>query len=133
MEKKKLLKLADFLETKIPKRGWKNWFNLTEWAQAGWVEKECGTTACAMGWATICFPRSDLRLTIHELSYGKVVELQYKGYMGFCAAAKFFNIGENQAEFLFSEWAYLNEAGASPTVVAKRIREFVKGHSRTKI
>ena len=62
MQAKKLLKLADGLEELIPKRNWKKYFDLDSWAEAGWEQKVCGTTACAMGWATVIFPRSKLKL-----------------------------------------------------------------------
>ena len=56
--KEKLLKLAKFLEEEVQDP----WFDLDKWATKGFTEKQCGSTACAVGWATACFPDSGLHL-----------------------------------------------------------------------
>lgn len=58
MNNTKALRLAEFLETKVKP----SWFDMSWWATKGFTKKECGTTACAMGWATVAFPRSALFL-----------------------------------------------------------------------
>lgn len=60
--KNRLLKLADFLETVPPKR-----FRFSSWVGDDWQGREdlsCGTTACAVGWASTipAFRKLGLRL-----------------------------------------------------------------------
>ena len=58
LSKRRLLKLAKFLEEKVkPKR-----FDLTLWASDGFKSKECGSVACAWGWGTVCFAAQGVRL-----------------------------------------------------------------------
>lgn len=105
-QRKRLLKLADYLYT-IPNRK----FDLSCW--------ECGTTACAMGYACKMpsFNRAGLRL-IHGTP-------KYLIYEGFTAAAEFFGMSKDEAFGLFSP-SY-NPLGykATPKGVAKQIRELV--------
>ena len=76
--KRRLLKLADFLDTVPPKR-----FDFRYWVGSTWKGKEdlsCGTTACALGWATTMpiFRRLGLRLMRSATQDGSVV-LQRNG------------------------------------------------------
>ncbi len=125
MQKAKLLKLAAFLRTVKPRR-----FNLKNWAsKADFAKHECGSTACGLGFATVCFPRSNLRLRTDQ-SYDKsdmtVLEYITKDaiYKDWDAAQAFFNINNEQAQYLFWEDSY-KVGRRGPKSVAKRIEDFV--------
>lgn len=113
MRKDRLLKLANFLEKKVKPK----WFALHTWAEEGWKEKECGTTACAMGWATVCFPRS-------KLTISKTGVLKYGNSLNWQAVKKFMQISEGDALYLFSDHSY-NYLGTRKDVI-ERIRQYVK-------
>jgi hypothetical protein len=55
VQKQRLLKLAEFLRTKITD----SQFDMFDWAYG---RGGCMTAGCALGWATVCFPNSGLRL-----------------------------------------------------------------------
>ena len=126
MNSKRLLKLADFLDTVPRKR-----FNLGLWQQYGFkpkAESACGTVACAMGWACTIpsFKRAGLKA--HKDDRYPIFENQE----GFSAAAKFFDISFPQAERLFSSSGYgnrFNSDAVTPKKVAKAIRNFVKDYT----
>ena len=113
MKKKRLLKLANFLEHKVPEAR----FNMRVWfggeKDKKFSQHECGTTACALGWATVVFPKdlqhSDWDNPIHVAS----------GRRGFNAAKIFFELSIEQVYFLF------DASEGSPTDVAARIRRMV--------
>ena len=46
--KEKLLKLAKFLEEYVKD----DWFNLDTWSTEGFQKEQCGSVACALGWAS---------------------------------------------------------------------------------
>lgn len=69
MNKKRLLKLAGFLEALPPKR-----FDYNAWVGDDWAGKQdlsCGTTACALGWAATipAFRKLGLQLFKPESKY----------------------------------------------------------------
>lgn len=56
----RLLRLAEFLEQLPPER-----FGFGSWVGSDWKGKpdlSCGTTACALGWATVALPECGLEL-----------------------------------------------------------------------
>ena len=121
----KLLKLADFLENEVKD----SWFALSSWATKGFTKKECGTTACAAGWATVCFPKSGLRLQ----PIGDVVglneshESQEMTIMGGPPAVrKFFGIDIDTYRHLFDQDSYPAGRDGRKNVV-KRLREVANG------
>lgn len=132
---RRLLKLADFLETKTLDTQ----FNMTCWAWGGNQEKStldlrldraCGTRACAMGWATQipAFRRIGLRLRWRAYDgQGEVQWPQAKAWDGFSVAEKLFGINANEALGLFDPYF-----GAPWTrrQVARAIRLFVKERQR---
>jgi hypothetical protein len=124
MNKERLLKLADFLDT-VPRKS----FDMRDWvAQRGeeFNPEEpgsCGFAGCAMGWA------AHAKL-FHGFSVGPPehwAAFTYRGEPigGFTAGEKLFQISGDASGHLFDPWAY---RGGSPTpkTVAKRIRVFVK-------
>lgn len=116
-QKQKLLKLADFLEHKVKS----HWFNLDTWADAGFREKKCGTTACAMGWATVCFPRS---LTLsHDTNAVVYRRPNRRDVSGFDASMEFFGISDYDAFRLFDPISYPENRQGRMSVV-RRLRAF---------
>ena len=121
--KQKLFKLADFLEHEVED----SWFDMDWWAAEGFPEKKCGTTACAAGWATVCFPDSGLYLEgaeelgiRYKYENGRVIS-------GMEAAAVFFGINITIAEYMFNPSRYL-DSNSSRRAVIKRLREVANSH-----
>ena len=122
--KQKLLKLADFLEHKVKSR----WFNLGSWSTPGFPEKKCGTTACAGGWATVCFPKSGLSLVSDEFN-DEALEISYKGVLNMDAVEVFFGINEDTAEYLFAPDRYPSRRRGKKSVI-RRLREVANNGGR---
>lgn len=120
MEKARLLKLAKFLREYVKS----NWFNLSVWAEDGFVEKKCGTAACALGWAPSCFPRSGLKLMG---KYNLIPE--YNGHDGIEAGEAFFGLSSGEARYLFDPTCY-PKSHRGRLYVAKRIESFVKTNGK---
>lgn len=59
--KRRLRKVADYMEAKMEELKGRRWFGLDNWAEEGWGEHKCGTAACVLGWATEALP-SKLRM-----------------------------------------------------------------------
>lgn len=131
--KSRLLKLADFLEKLPPKR-----FAYDMWVGSHWrgnTNLSCGTTACALGWATTMpiFRRLGLRLT---LGVGCNLDDAERGGMygditmpgggdEYVAGKKIFGLTMGEVSQLFMP-ANDYEETASAKYVAKKIRKFVK-------
>lgn len=108
---KRLMKLADFLDT-VPRKH----FDMTIYVD-GAIERltnhECGTSACAFGWACTIpsFRKAGLGLIGGYLPI-------YKSWSDRDAAERFFGITEREAETLFySHW------NAGPKAAATRCRK----------
>lgn len=116
MNKKRLQILRDCLKTEVkPKL-----FNMSQWAIE--IEKgrpACGTSACALGWATAipAFAKAGLRLTQTRDSdkYVTIRGMRHRdrGYdenptyrRSIRTAERFFDITTKQAEYLFAEDVY---------------------------
>ena len=119
MNAKRLLKLADFLETVSRKR-----FYLAKWVGTTWAGKQdlsCGTTGCAMGWAATMsgFRRLGLRLNKEGIP-------EISGHEGFNAAEFLFDLDDYNAYKLFGGDSCPLPRTATPKQVASHIRQFVK-------
>lgn len=121
----RLLKVTKKLDTLPPERYYHGSWVGNDWG--GRSDLSCGTTACAMGWATTIpsFRRLGLRLTP---GHGIVINGAAKSdrvHGGLCAAAKLFYIDLDDAERLFG---FVGWGSAQPTArqVAAKIRQFVK-------
>lgn len=111
--KKRLLKLADFLQTVKPKR-----FDMGFFATGDL--HECGTAGCALGWATMVpsFQKAGLYLD-------DGMSVRFKGsrvHDSFRVAEKFFDLTEREAENFFLR----RENHETPKQVARNIRAAVK-------
>lgn len=133
MNKKRLLKLADLLEADAKnKKGIK--FSLHGWGEADDAKKiavDCGTQACAVGLACLSpvFNRSGLVCAPAPLKDG-AIEPKFGRRYGWHAVKAFFDLGFDEAKFLFSSFEYpsgLTEKAKGERYVAKRIRNFVAG------
>lgn len=129
----RLLKLADFLETLPRKR-----FDYDTWVGNDWKgapDLSCGTTACALGWATTM---PELRAEGLHLSgtptYGWVTH-EPTGATGEDAAMEVFGLDYDEAVYLFCPLSdhpnptVKRDAPAemaTPKQVAKHIRRYVK-------
>lgn len=116
----RLLKLCtERLDTLPPGR-----YDHSTWVGGDWGGKtdlSCGTTACAMGWATTIpsFRRLGLKLDpTYKIVFGDICG-------GIAAAIELFHITQYEAERLFG---YADCGKVKPTArrVARRIRQFVK-------
>lgn len=130
MNKKRLLKLADYLENYVEDKS----FNLSMWANSEGIEKvkkgkktlmSCGTAGCALGHATDCF--KNLKLAMEFAWSGPYLTVKHTktGSTDYLAAQEFFGINENDSYFLFNPWEY-PDSHKSRKYVAKRIRRFVE-------
>lgn len=144
MNAKRLLKLADFLDT-MPREKFDFGVVADEqgkpMAEALAADKtQCGTVGCAIGWMPAVFPRglewtrSTERMWTGPLKRTRVALVGSPRTKDFAAAAEWFDISELEAEALFMP----DSAGfglraiserAGPTVVARRIRRFVERRS----
>lgn len=128
IQSKRLLRLADFLDT-VPRSR----LRMGRWTNTCDVNlKTCGTVACAFGWACTIpyFRRLGLKITDGG-EYLADKEPTFKGETGYAAAEEFFQISYGAARFLFSPHAYKYEP--RPTTVANRIRRFVKDHQTKEV
>lgn len=132
MNKRRLLTLARFLETKVPA----DKFNMGHWMMVQNGETlscqkagDCGTAACAIGWAATIPAFAEAGLKIRPAwrfsSYGVVA---FAGEIEFEAVAAFFDISEPEAEHLFYAPNYRVKT-IKPQHVAARIRETVEAAS----
>lgn len=127
MNKERLLTLANFLDSIEGQPG----FDLHSWKRE---DPECGTTACAIGYAcTIpAFVNAGLSLSLHSEfpseGYARNYEPTYEGLKDFQAVAAFFDISVTLAEYLFLASPYrdkLSRAG-TPRDVAEAIRKAIE-------
>ncbi len=131
---RRLLKLADFLQT-LPRQK----FDYTSWIGDNWNGESlmtCGTTACALGWATAMpeFRRVGLQMEkIHDdydprSFYGQVCLKDNPGCGEEEAGMQVFGLTSDEFNFVFVpvNLENRNENGATPKQVASKIRKFVK-------
>ena len=112
---KRLEQLADFLQHKVNN----SWFNLDSWESDGWEQKECGSTACALGWATVRFRG----LVMYHGAPQLADDLGL--YHPLEVAAYFFDISRDQAYEFFMPCQY-EKTHSTKMDVVRKIREYVK-------
>lgn len=125
---KRLRLLADRLETVPPDQ-----FDIDMWAGASPRPEpgkaptvgDCGTVACAVGWATTVpeLSRAGLRLAWCGVSAYPV----YGGLTDGPAVAAFFGLSEQEEEQLFRGESYPPHREVTPLGVARRVRAFLAG------
>lgn len=120
LAKRRLTKLADFMDA-LPKKAAKHFAMLTwvnhdgahEHFERGSVLDQddlmtCGTTACALGWATTipAFKKAGLGMKWNGSTFSNEVflkEKRAKCYDVFAIATEFFGIEHHQALYLFRD------------------------------
>lgn len=127
----RLLKLATFLEEKIPKKN----FNINNWYTncdattenlklvANGQSVDCKTSGCAIGWTPAVFPRY---FSWNE--YGDVVIKSNGSQRVMCFSNCFFSLRDEDWECLFTMTGYKG-GNPTPKTVAKHIRKFVEGRN----
>jgi len=113
MKAKRLLKLADFLE-KLPEKKRKGKFDMDTFGKHVGPHHPkkynyCGTSACALGWATTSpyFRRLGLKAGWRKMGrkgspgYRWRMDMSYRKLHEFAAAGRLFDIPEMEAYFLF--------------------------------
>ena len=123
----RLLRLAALLRTLPRKR-----FDYTTWVGYDWEgdpDLSCGTTACALGWATTIpsLRRAGLALTPWAHGGGSVTLNGRFGALD--AAEELFALEDFEARLLFAPWG-ASESRATPKQVAKKIEKFVAERTR---
>lgn len=122
MNTERLLKLAEKLDTVPEDR-----FDLSSWADDRFMPGDCGTTACAVGWACTIpeFNEAGLRLVYSPSGPFPQFVTSEVNYQWFTAAEKFFDLNFGEADYLFSSMCYVG-ADRTPSGVAGRIRSLVQ-------
>lgn len=112
--KKKLLKLATFLDKLAPKK-----FEIGAWkSEVCKTKDDCGTVACAAGWAIQAKIFDGMKFgNCYGISFPK-----YKKYEDFEALENYLSIPSCDTEFLFSNMNYIR---GNKNDVATRIRSYV--------
>jgi len=129
-QRRRLRKLADFLagpvaraHARVKKTGGRKFFMgfFANATKIGLTKEMCGTTACALGWATRVFPRT-FELQGRE---GHVIVAPKGGEVQDLAAhtREFFGLDEDQADDAF----YLCEYARTPQEEAKLLRSLAAG------
>jgi hypothetical protein len=143
-----LLIFADYLDTKVIQARF-NLHNLVFGIPRELDEpivNECGTQACAVGHLPLVFPKvfeyeCKNPLKNHQRDKGvyfvkfigedikdvDVSDLYFRWKHSRKVAAKFFEITEEDAQYLFVESHYPSGNARNPHIVADRIRDFVAG------
>jgi hypothetical protein len=119
--KRRLLKLADFLEGGSIPRGKFNMKIVASDVENGRLA--CGSSACACGWASII---PSFRRAGYRLSEDGAVSL-YAGHLGWDAVAAFFDISPDDADDTLFGQHFPNSRKAC----AQRIRKFVARQEAT--
>lgn len=138
MNKERLLLLADFLE-KMPEER----FDYVSWVGYGWQGKpdlSCGTTACALGWATTIPELRDAGLRLVKVysrydgsrSHTFVTSVEYPetydaidgNRYSIMAAKEVFGINSLEANSLFVPDTFMHEESTAKDI-AELIRYFV--------
>jgi hypothetical protein len=142
---RRLLKLASLL-WKLPKRR----FHYGDWVGSRWAGKpdlSCGTTACALGWATTIPEFAEMGLHLRRDGIGfvqfrnheireKYLDNRINTWATSLTAAQIaFGLSLNQARFLFiPNVTYQGKTApdiwASPRTVSQHIRSFVRSRSK---
>lgn len=113
MNKERLLRLAEEILPNVPEDN----FNLATWKE----RNECGTTACAIGWACL-----DEQFNEEGLTYDEIYATpRYNNHLFWRAVREFFGLTQEQACDLFMEGGYDVEKRYHRRAVMDRIKMYV--------
>lgn len=123
---RRLLKLAALLRSLPRKR-----FDYSKWVGEDWKGAQnlsCGTTACALGWATTIPSLRRVGLRMQQDSMGGYVVLDgINSSDSWEAGAKVFSLSMEESEYLFTLDS--DEDKSTPKQAARKIENFVKRRS----
>ena len=125
MYKNRLLKLADFLENKVPSKS----FDLSLFVLGRLDKNECGSAGCALGWCPKVFPRSKWS---YELNEWGDLDLLYERKYPYAGAQLFFGISKEASSYLFDP-SYYAVGHTGRKEVISRIRSFVRNNGNFKL
>lgn len=131
-----LLKLAKGLREYVQDE----WFNIANWttnsnggkdSTGEFIERRCGTAACAMGWAPFllkdCLPS---HITFENCRLGVFIYIDkhrnVEKFDGFNIAVDLFQIKYTDSIYLFDALFYPNRNKTTRLEVAERIEKFVE-------
>lgn len=86
-------------------------FRMSVWYRKD-EEAQCGFAACALGWAAGDKIFIQQGLYLHSRLWGDS-DVYFDGHEGFAAAEEFFDLSENEAQFLFDEGSYYLDADSA--------------------
>lgn len=124
--------LADYLRDNVKKEK----FSLDSWVKtygvmatedaaiAAAVKHDCGTTACAFGYAA-CIPKFRKAGLKYEYDYDGMAIVIFKNTYGLYAAEDFFNITNDESYYLFDPYNY-SEGRKGKSYVVRRIHALVR-------
>lgn len=121
MNRRRLREAAKFLREVVEKFPPEK-FDMYIWARGEKPKRmdgSCNTVACAAGWLTLRFKKEGLKLTKRGTEY----EPYYKG--GRAALERFFRLGADDVEDIFTPWRYLISP-IRPHHVADKIDQLLK-------
>lgn len=123
MNKRRLLALAAHLDTISPRK-----FNMNHWANSSDAGITCGSTACALGYAGLMpsFRKAGLKTEFDKCGGSVVYKRSHNSLYDIEAGASFFNITEDEAQWLFMPRSYPIGRRPGPKTVASRIRRMVR-------
>ncbi|MBF3563881.1 hypothetical protein ISF73_11190 [Burkholderia pseudomallei] len=141
MHIERLKMLSSMLKTVNP-----NHFDLGDWVDSPWSTREaiaipnddlrqrivdCGTTACAVGWACMMpeFQAQGLNYKWDTVCYSSALSPTYEGEESWLAVCNFFEIDRPTADYLFSHHEYEVGRATEPSEVAERIDALIRGES----
>ncbi|RQR63872.1 hypothetical protein [Burkholderia sp. Bp8998] len=139
MHIERLKMLSNMLRTVNP-----NHFDLGDWVDSPWSTREalaipssglpqriveCGTTACAVGWActTPEFQAQGLSYKWDEVCYSSALSPTFDGKESWEAVCAFFEIDRPTADYLFSHHEYEVGRATPPSDVVERIEAVIRG------
>ena len=132
--KRRLLKLANFLDT-VPVRKFDMDYFVIKNNQPDKILplKDCGTVACALGYAATCIPEFQRAgLTVEPRDNGWPLYDKNGNYeIGYEAGEVFFNLNGDESKELFDPF-YYREGHKGPRSVARKIRALVKKYENQK-
>ncbi len=127
----RLLKLARFLQERVPDE-------MFDYSDVCWMPEQilpqdalkhpCGTTACALGFLPVVFPRSLKYVLSNSGKYAGITLTNNQTgatWHSFKAAAQFFGISDYHANYLFDPSDNNLGMDASRQTVAAHIEDFV--------
>jgi len=101
MNKERLLILANFLETRVPRRRF-DYSTIVGLDWKGMGDLSCGTVGCALGWAAVCPELKEAGMQLPLLGkkdeYGHVL---VDGTAVFAIAREVFDLNDDESQYLF--------------------------------